>query len=140
VDKGQRLSRLPSEGVTLSGECQSCAIAQSVAGDGARSAAGAYVVEDVYEDVVVISGPELDGLVVVPRQHIGGLEELSDLPRAHVLAALRRATQSVRDRNPGSVTRVVVMNCPPASEGHVCFHVLPNGSEDDPGSATPRHA
>ena len=99
----------------------------------------AYVAEDVDEDVVVISGPELDGLVVVPRQHIGGLEELSDLRRAHVLAALRRATQSVRDRNPGSVTRVLVMTGPPASEGHVCFHVLPNGSED-PGGSTSRHA
>jgi hypothetical protein len=139
VDKGQRSSRLPSEGVTLSGECHSCAIAQSVAGDRTRSATGAYVVEDVGEDVVVISGYELDGLVVVPRQHIGGLEELSDLARAHILAALRRATQSVRDGNPGSVTRVVVMHGPPASEGHVCFHVLPNGSED-PGSSTPRHA
>ena len=138
MNQGHGLSRLPSQGITLEGECRFCAIAQSVAGHSTQRL-DAYVVEDVDDDVIVISGPELDGLVVVPRQHIGRLEELSDLPRAHVLAALRRATQSVRERNPGSVTRVVVMKGPPASEGHVCFHVLPNGSED-PGSSTPRHA
>ncbi len=138
MDQGQGLSRLPGQGVTVAGECDSCAIARWVAGDTTRSGA-TYIAEDVDEDVVVVSGPELDGLVVMPRQHVGGLEQLSDLRRAHVLAALRRATRSVRDRNPGSVTRVVVMTGPPASEGHVCFHVLPNGSED-PGDSTPRHA
>jgi len=95
-----------------------------------------FVAEDVDEDVVVFSGPELDGLVVVPRQHVGGLEELPDLRRARVLAALRRATRSVRERNPGSVTRVVVMTDPPASEGHVSFHVLPDSSEDPVGRVT----
>lgn len=138
MDHGQGLSRPPGQGVTVAGECDSCAIAQWVAGD-KEGGEVAYVAEDVDEDVVVISGPELEGLVVVPRQHVGGLEELSDLRRAHVLAALRRATRSVRDRNPGSVTRVVVMTGPPASEGHVCFHVLPNGSED-PGGPTSGHA
>jgi len=96
----------------------------------------AYVAEDIAEDIVVISCPGLDGLVVVPRQHIGGLEELSALRRAHVLAAIRRATRSVLERNPGSETRVVVMTDPPASEGHACFHVLPSGSEDPVGSPT----
>ena len=138
MDQGQGLSRLPGQGVTLAGECDSCAIAKWAAGEMTQSVA-AYTAEDVDEDVVVISGPELVGLVVVPRQHVGGLEELSDLRRAHVLAALRRATRSVRDKNPGSVTRVVVMTGPPASEGHVCFHVLPIGSED-PGDATSTHA
>lgn len=135
MDQGQGLSRPPGQDITVAGECRSCAIAQWVAGHSMESVA-AYVAEDVDEDVVVISGPELDGLVVVPRQHIGGLEELSDLPRAHVLAALRRATQSVRERNPGSMTRVVVMTEPPASKGHVCFHVVPSGSEDPVGSTS----
>ena len=101
--KANGLSRLPGQGVTL---CRGMRLVRNCAvGSRPQDAkcGGAYVAEDVDEDVVVISGPELDGLVVVPRQHIGGLEELSDLPRAHVLAALRRATQSVRDRNPGSV-------------------------------------
>ena len=138
VDQGQDRSRLPHPDSTLSGECHSCAIAQWAAGASTRKVA-AYVAEDIDEDVVVISAPELDGLVVVPRQHVCGLEELSILGRAHVLAALRRATQSVRKRNPGSATTVVVMTDPPASEGHVCFHVRSSGSEDPVGS-TWRHA
>jgi hypothetical protein len=138
VDQGHGLSRPPGQGITPTGDCHSCTIAQWAAGHSPRSVA-AYVAEDVDEDVVVISGPEFDGLVVVPRQHIGGLEELSVLRRAHVLAALRRATRSVLERNPGSATRVVVMTDPPASEGHRCFHVLPRGSEDPVGS-TWKHA
>lgn len=139
MDQGQGLPRAAREGATLAGECQSCAMAQLVAGRGTQNATAAHVAVDVDDDVVVMSGPELDGLVVVPLQHIGGLEELSDLPRAHVLAALRRATQWVLEANPGSVTRVVVMTGPPASQGHVCFHVLPKGSED-PDTPTSRHA
>ena len=137
VDKGQG-PQFPGPDITLAAGCDSCAIAQGVAGQRTRSVA-TYVAEDVAEDAVVVSGPELDGLVVVPRQHIGGLEELPEVRRARVLAALRRATQSVRERNPGSATRVVVMTVPPASEGHVCFHVLPNDSED-PDSSTSTHA
>jgi diadenosine tetraphosphate (Ap4A) HIT family hydrolase len=128
VNQGHGLSRLPSQGITLEGECRFCAIAQSVAGHSTQRL-DAYVVEDVDDDVIVISGPELDGLVVVPRQHISGLEELPVLRRAHVLAALRRATRSVLEANPGATTSVVVKTDPPASEGHACFHVLPSGSE-----------
>ena len=76
--------------------------------------------EDVDQDVVVISGPELEGLLVVPRQHIGGLDQLSAPDRGRLLAALRRAARLVQERNPGSATKVVVMTVPPASEGHVC--------------------
>jgi hypothetical protein len=135
VDQGRDLSRLPGQRFALAGECRSCVIAQWVADHSMRDL-GTFVAEDVDEDVVVFSGPELDGLVVVPRQHIGGLEELPDLRRARVLAALQRATRSVRERNPGSVTRVVVMTDPPASERHVSFHVLPDSPEDpdDPAS------
>jgi hypothetical protein len=138
VNQGHGLSRLPPQGTTLAGECRSCAIAQWAAGHGTGSEA-VYVAEDVDEDAVVISGPELDGLVVMPRQHIGGLEELSVLRRAHVLAALQRATRWVLERNPGSGTTVVVMTDPPASQGHACFHVLPSGSED-PVDSTPNSA
>jgi hypothetical protein len=129
VGQHHELSRLPDQGMSSGGECLSCAIAQQLAGDDRRGVP-AYVSEDIDEDVVVISGPELDGLVVLPRQHVGGLEEMSDLGRAHVLAALRRATRSVLERNPGSQTTVVVMIDPPASKGHACFHVLLRGSGD----------
>jgi hypothetical protein len=128
VNQGHGLSRLPPDGITLEGDCRSCAIAQSVAGHSTQRL-DAYVTEDVDEDVIVISVPELDGLVVVPRQHVSGLEELPVLRRAHVLAALRRATRSVLETYPGTATSVVVMTDPPGSEGHACFHVLPSGSE-----------
>jgi diadenosine tetraphosphate (Ap4A) HIT family hydrolase len=74
---------------------------------------------------MVLNEPELDGLVVVPYQHVAGLDELSDRGRARVLAALRRATKSVLESNPGSTTAITVMTGPPASEGHACFQVLP---------------
>ena len=43
----------------------------------------------------MISGPRITGQLIVPRQHIGGLEELSLPRRAQVLAAIRRATAAV---------------------------------------------
>lgn len=134
MDQEHGLSQFPGHDVAL-GECRSCAIARWVAGQGTRPVA-AYVAEAVDEEAVVISGPGLDGLVVVPRQHISGLEELPIPRRAHVLAALRRAIRSVRDRNPRSTSRVVVMTDPPASRGHVCFQVLPNDSDDPVGFAS----
>ena len=111
------------------GECRSCVIAGRATDDGTRSVAP-YIAEEVNDDVVVMRDSELDGLVVVPRQHISGLEDLPVLDRAHLLAALRRVTQSVHERNPGSGTRIRVMTDPPASEDHVCFHVAPRGSDD----------
>jgi diadenosine tetraphosphate (Ap4A) HIT family hydrolase len=88
-----------------------------------------YVTELVDDDVVVLSNPELDGLLVLPRQHIGGIDGLSVLDRAHLLAALRRVARSVQERHPGPPTRIVVFTDPPATEGHVCFHVQPGGLE-----------
>jgi hypothetical protein len=134
VGQEHGLSQLTGHSVLL-GECRSCAIARWVACQSTRPVAG-YVSEAVEEEAVVISVPGLDGLVVVPRQHISGLGELPIPRRAHVLAALRRATGSVRDRNPRSTSRVIVMTDPPASRGHVCFQVLPNGSDDPVGFAS----
>jgi hypothetical protein len=122
VDQERGLSPLHGHDVAYR-KCRSCALARSAGAQGAESLVG-YVAEAVDEEAVVISRPGLDGLVVLPRQHISGLEELSVPRRASLLAALRRATESVRDRNPGWTSRVVVMTDPPASEGHVCFEVV----------------
>ena len=127
LDQGQGWSRVPARDTTQAEECRSCVIAQRVTDDGMRSVAP-YVANDV--DDVVISEPALDGLMVIPRQHIRGLEDLSVLGRAHLLAVLRRVTQSVRERNPGSSTRIVVTTDAPATQDHVCFHVAPSGSEE----------
>jgi hypothetical protein len=121
LDEGHGWSGVPDQD-TLAGECRSCVIAQWLTRDGMRSVAP-YVTEDV--DEVVISEPELDGLMVIPRRHIRGLEDLSVFGRAHLLAALRRVTQSVQEQNPGSYARIVVMTDAPATEDHVCFHVAP---------------
>jgi len=111
---------------TLAGECPSCAFGQWVTGDRTRSVAP-YVTEEIDDDVVAIREPDLEGLVVIPRQHISGINGLSVLGRANLLAALRRVAQSVQERNPGSATRILVMTDAPATEDHVCFHVTPCG-------------
>ncbi len=106
------------------GRCEACAVARSGAARGVGPwLAGATVT--VEADVVVISGPQIPGRVVVPHQHIGGLEELPLPRRAQVLAAIRRAAGEVGAGNPGSPVRVVVSTDSPASASHVCFHVLP---------------
>jgi diadenosine tetraphosphate (Ap4A) HIT family hydrolase len=64
-------------------------------------------------------------LVVIPRHHVGGLEELPLPQRARVLAALRRLTVSIEAEDHGSDPGVVVTTDPPASNGHVCFQILP---------------
>jgi len=114
---------------TLTRECRFCALAQ-LAGDGGTSTTVRCVAEDVDEDVAVVSGSGLDGLMVIPRRHVGGLEELAVDHRARVLAALRRVTQTMRERNPGSAARVVVLTDPEESEGHVCFQVVAKTSQD----------
>lgn len=128
MDQDQGLSPLPDRDMSRARECRTCAIAQRLARGNPRS-------DPADEDVIVLNEPELDGLVVVPHQHVGGLDELSDRGRARVLAALRRATRSVLESNPGSATTIVVMTDPPASKGHACFQVLPRES-GDPGSLT----
>ncbi len=76
---------------------------------------------------------------MIPRMHIGVLDELSVVHRAQVLAALQRANRTVQERNPGKTTTVVVMTDPPASEGHTCYQVLPSGQADPEHSpSTPR--
>jgi hypothetical protein len=108
-------------GHAVSGHCDACTLAQRIACHSDASAA-----EEADEDVVVLGSPDRVGLVVIPRDHVGGLEELPPLQRGRILAALRRASLSIGDRYPGSSTRVVVLADAPASEGHVCFQVLPS--------------
>ena len=127
VDHGQRRSRAPGQGA-LERECRSCAITQLVAEHGSLGAPP-FLAEDIDDDVVTISGPALDGLLVVPCAHVAGLDELSSDVRAHVLAALRRALNVVQERNPESVPRVEVTTEPLTSEAHVGFLVVPSAQE-----------
>jgi hypothetical protein len=131
--RGDGVSLLPSEGGGIRrGQCSSCVTARRAAEQ--RTGRGADYVDD---DVVVLSGPGLEGFVVLPRLHVNGLEELTITSRANVLAAVQRAARSVTEKNPGSVASVVAMTDLPASQGHVSIHVLP-GRADNPGdSASP---
>ena len=108
-------------------ECRACAITQSVfrRNSGHVAEPGA---EHVNSEVVVFRGPSIGGVVVVPRAHINGLEELTVLRRAKVLAALRRAARWVRDTSPGSAPSVVAVADPLAPERHVCFRVVADGT------------
>lgn len=131
MNQGHRSSQLASEGSISEEECRCCAISLwAVTASTGR--VDAFVAEEVDENVVVVSGPALDGLVVIPRSHVSGLEELPLVHRAQVLAALQRSTRRVQERNPGIPMKVVVLTDPPASEGHACFQVLPG--EWSPGS------
>jgi diadenosine tetraphosphate (Ap4A) HIT family hydrolase len=124
VDQGHASSQLAYEGNILAGECRFCAISLRSASSSPGSV-DAFVVEEVDENVVVVSGPALDGLVVIPRSHVSVLEELPVVHRAQVLAALQRATRRVQERNPGMPMKVVVMTDPAASKGHAGFQVVP---------------
>jgi len=105
-------------------ECEACGVARSGAADGAGTwVDGATVTPE--PDVVLIQGPRISGRLVLPRQHIAGLDELPLPGRAQVLAAIRRAAGTVRGAEPSSSPRVVISTDPPASASHVCFHVLP---------------
>jgi hypothetical protein len=110
------------EGPSDAEPCEACDVARSgVAGGTGSSLADATVT--VGTDVVVISGPPIGGQLIVPRQHIGGLEELSLPQRAQVLAAIRRATAAVGAGEHEPAPRVLVSTDSPASASHVCFLV-----------------
>jgi hypothetical protein len=128
------LSQISARGVFPAEGCRSCAILQSVASRqlGEESP---YVVEATNEGAVVLSGPELTGLVVLPRECVGGIEELSPPHRAEVLAAVRLATRLVREGCSGTDSRIVVKNDSSDAAGHVSFEVVPDAP--CPASAAP---
>ncbi len=131
---GNGVSRLPVRGTGPKGQCESCRAAQWEADRRLRDTADPAGSTD--SDVLVTSGPEFAGMVVFPRSHVGGLEELPIPQRAKVLAAVRRATRSVGQENPWSTPRIVVRTDLPASEGHMCFHVLPSVPESASASGS----
>ena len=81
MDQGHHSSRLAGEGSVSSEECRSCAISLEISNEGAGGS-DHYVAEDIDENVVVVSSSLFAGLVVIPRLHAGGLEELSVVHRA----------------------------------------------------------
>ena len=111
------------------GRCDTCALMHRMADRMTRPADSADC-EVVDEDVVVLTSPGLVGLVVIPRHHVRGLEELPLRERAVVLATLRRVSVSIGEKYEGSAPKVVVTTDPPASRGHVGFQIVPGSSGD----------
>jgi hypothetical protein len=95
--------------------CEACAVARS----GAAGGTGSWL-----EGATVTTGTDVVE-IIVPREHVGGLEELPLPRRAQVLAAIRRAAAAVSTGEPPPPPQVVVSTDSPASASHVCFLVLP---------------
>jgi diadenosine tetraphosphate (Ap4A) HIT family hydrolase len=137
MDRDNDLSQPLTRGIFPAEGCRCCAIVQRVASRGTIKEAD-YVAETANEEALMLSGPQLAGLVVIPKLCISGLEELPALRRAHVLAALRRATVLVRQENQGSTSRIVTTIDSSAPAGHVSFQVLPcNSGDSKPALWTP---
>jgi hypothetical protein len=125
INVNREVSQMSSEGIVPAERCRCCAILQSVANPN-RGEGTPYVIEAANDQAVVLSGPELTGLLVLPRQCVGGIEELSPVHRAEVLAAVRLATRLVREGHLGADSRIVVMNDSTKAAGHVRFEVVPD--------------
>jgi hypothetical protein len=135
MSRGHGLLQPPAQDISPAEGCRSCAIVQWAATQSGIEGA-AYVAETADEDAVVLSGSLFAGLVVIPRHCISGLEELPPLPRAHVLAAVRRATVLVGQKNRGTTSRIVALIDSSTPAGHVSFQILSNGSDNPTSPAT----
>ena len=134
MDRGSGVLQLPTQGIAPTQGCSTCAIVQSVMRQRTFEGA-AYVIEAANEDAVVLSSPQLTGLVVIPRQCISVLGDLHPVRQAQVLAAVRSATLMIGSGNQEPACRIVALTDSSASAGHVSFQVVPNASDDVTGTA-----
>ena len=133
MDRGSGVLQLPTQGIAPTQGCSTCAIVESVLSPRTFERA-AYLVEAANEDALVLSSPQLAGLVVVPRQCISVLGELLPVRQAQVLAAVRSATLLIGLGNQEPTCRIVALTDSSASTGHVSYQVIPNGSADVTGT------
>ena len=137
VNRGSRFLQIPWQSDAPADGCRSCAIIQSVARQSPEETA--FIVESANDGAVVLRGPELAGLVVVPRRCVSGIQELPVIGRGHVLAAVRLATLLVRSENLGSTSRIEVVRNLSAPASHVSYQVVPESS-DSPTRASGRRS
>jgi hypothetical protein len=105
-------------------DCALCAVAQQ-GGALARVDVAGMVVAYLDDQVVGLIEPGAPGVLVAPRSH---MRELSTMP-AHtgaVLAALRRAAQTVMSSYRTSGTMIEPTTKVPGAAGHVCYRVVPS--------------
>ena len=118
MDEGDGLSLLPVQGNIGEGHCESCTMVRASA-------------DSDDDDVVVVSRPDLPGVLVVAPWHVN---RSSRSCRSFIVQAFSQQsnvlTGSVTARSPGSAPRIVALTDLTASEGHLCLQVMPCASED----------
>jgi len=107
--------------------CPACEVVRSLTGRRRTSATTGHAFEYVDDEVVVLRPrrPELDEIVVLPCRHVAGLTELPSPALGGLLAALRRVCLWAEERCLVPRARVEETHRHPASEGHVCFRLVP---------------
>lgn len=109
--------------------CALCALVQ--APDTGPMPGTELVAAYVDEDLVALLGPELSGVLLAPRQHIGTLSTAPE--RAAVfLAALRRAVNEVQASYGASGAMIEPTTDLAGAVGHLCYHVVPTLPDDAP--------
>jgi hypothetical protein len=127
MDRGSSHLQNPWQSYGAADGCRSCALLQSVARQSPEETA--FIVEHANDAAVVLRGPQLSGLVVVPRQCVNTLQDLSVVGRGQVLAAVRVATLAVRTEILGSTSRIEVLRDDSATpDCHVSYQVVPDVS------------
>jgi hypothetical protein len=132
VERGSCFLQIPWQGDARTDGCRTCAIVRSVARQSPEETT--FVVESANDDAVVLRGPQLAGLVVLPRQCVSGLQDLPVLGRGHVLAAVRVATLLIREETPDSASRIEVLRDVSSPSGHVSYQVVADSSDSPTGS------
>lgn len=107
--------------------CPSCAVVRSFTTRRGADAKAKGALEYVDDEVVVLRPrrPELDEIVVLPCRHVAGLAELPSPALGGLLAALRRVCLWAEERCLVPSARLEETHRHPASEGHVCFRLVP---------------
>lgn len=101
-------------------------------------AAGGPSGEAVYRDPVVVALVDrwIPGVLLAPRSHLDVLDQRPDRA-GPLLAAIRRAAQTVEEAFDASGARIEPTTELPGASGHVCYRVVPTVDDApiDPSAA-----
>lgn len=91
----------------------------------------------VYADDILVAlvVPDVAGVLIAPRPHIGGLATSPELAGV-LLGALRKTAIAVKTSYRTSGVTVQPITDVPGAPGHVCYHVVPTMPTSEPPSAT----
>ncbi len=108
--------------------CPSCEVIRSLTGPRPPRTVSQHTVEYVDDEILVLRPrePEHGRVIVLPCCHVGGLAEVPSPALGRLLAALRRVCTWAEERCLVPRARLEEMRGDPASEGHVCFRLVPD--------------